>query len=302
MTRLGETKNPPRARDGVSAKTAATVASAAPSSGGHGKMTDAEFQRVSALVGRLTGIVIKEHKREMIHSRLTRRLRALGLPNFADYLSLVESEAGAKEIGELINAVTTNLTAFFRESHHFDHFKSDILDPMLSSGASRIRVWSSACSSGEEPYSIAMTALSAGANRHRDFKILATDLDTNILSRAAKGVYPADRIKGAPEALVKPAVKTLPSGEVEFTSDVKSMITFRQLNLLNKWPVSGPFDVIFCRNVLIYFDTPTKRDIVDRLANLVRPNGALYLGHSESLLGDHPLLISEGRTIYRRRG
>lgn len=294
MTRLGDSTIRPKTGP---SKAAAGEPSSAPS-----KMSDAEFQRVSTLVGRLTGIVIKDHKREMIHSRLTRRLRALGLSSFAEYLNLVESDAGDQEIGELINAVTTNLTSFFRENHHFEHLRNEVLSPLLSSGASRIRVWSSACSSGEEPYSIAMTALAAGANRHRDFKILATDLDTNILARAARGVYPADRIKGAPEALVKPAVKTLPSGEVEFSSDIKSMITFRQLNLLHKWPVSGPFDVIFCRNVLIYFDTPTKKDIVDRLANLIRPGGTLYLGHSESLLGDHPLLISEGRTIYRRRG
>lgn len=301
MTSPAGSSQKPRIDAGVAALVAATAAASASSTPSHGKMTSAEFERVSALVGRLTGIVIKEHKREMIHSRLTRRLRALGLSSFAEYIALVESDAGAQEVGELINAVTTNLTAFFRESHHFDHLKEAILTPMLSAGAPRIRVWSSACSSGEEPYSIAMTAIAAGAHRHRDFKILATDLDTNILARASNGVYPAERIKTAPEALVKNAARMLPSGDVAFTADAKDLITFRQLNLLHKWPVSGPFDAIFCRNVLIYFDTPTKRDIVDRLAHLLRPEGALYLGHSESLLGDHPLLVSEGRTIYRRR-
>lgn len=300
MTRLGGTRVTARTEIGAAAQAAAALASQGASS--QGKMSDAEFAKVSALVGQLTGIVIKDHKREMIHSRLSRRLRALGLGSFAEYLDLVESDAGAGELGELINAVTTNLTAFFRESHHFDHLRSSIIEPMLSSGAPRVRIWSAACSSGEEPYSIAMTALAAGAARHRDFKILATDLDTNILSRAANGVYPAERIKSAPDSLVRGAARSTPSGEVAFTPETKSLITFRQLNLLHKWPVSGPFDAIFCRNVLIYFDSATKRDIVDRLANLIRPEGALYLGHSESLLGDHPLLASEGRTIYRRRG
>lgn len=265
------------------------------------RLTEAQFAEISRLVGELTGIVLKSHKREMIHSRLSRRLRALNLKSFEAYFALLSSDAGADEIGHLINAVTTNLTSFLREGHHFDHLKAEVIAPMAASGASRLRIWSSACSSGEEPYTIVMTALSTnGFSKIRDAKILATDLDTEILARAKRGVYDEDRVKSVPKALLD-AAATRRGDSIEFSPQSKSFITFRQLNLLHKWPMSGPFDAIFCRNVLIYFDAPTKRDIVDRMANLLRPDGALYLGHSESILGDHPLLSSEGRTIYRRR-
>ncbi len=266
-----------------------------------GRMTDAQFASVAKLVGDLTGIVIKDHKREMIHSRLSRRLRALKLDTFDAYLALVSSPQGADEIGELINAVTTNLTAFFRESHHFDHLRDRLIAPMAAAGASRLRIWSSACSSGEEPYSIAMTALSVERfSAIRDAKLLATDLDTNILARAQAGAYSADRIATIPKPLADRFVTKTPDGGA-IKAEVKKLLTFRQLNLLHDWPMSGPFDAIFCRNVLIYFDGPTKRSIVDRMTKMIRPDGVLYLGHSESLLGDHPLLQSEGQTIYRRR-
>ena len=265
------------------------------------KMSDEEFRRFARLVHDLTGIVIKEHKREMIHSRISRRLRALSVPSFAEYLKLVESPAGQDELGELVNAVTTNLTAFFRENHHFEHLKDEMLAPMAAEKAGRIRIWSSACSSGEEPYSIAMTVLESAAARAPDLKILATDLDTNILARAAAGVYPADRVKPIAEPLRRKSFVEEPGGEHRARDELKRLITFRQLNLLHAWPMSGPFDVIFCRNVLIYFEADVKRAIVDRMAELLRPGGTLYLGHSESLLGEHPLLSSEGKTIYRRR-
>lgn len=282
--------------------TATRIAGARPAADGvAAAMTAAEFQRITALVNQLTGIVIKEHKREMVHSRISRRLRALGLPNFAAYLDLVESPRGADEIGELINVITTNLTAFFRENHHFEHLQQEILDPMAAQRAGRIRIWSSACSSGEEPYSIAMTVLGSAAAASADLKILATDLDTNMLQRASNGVYPEDRVKPIPAHLAKRALTRCASGDYAFSDAAKRMITFRQINLLHDWPMSGPFDAIFCRNVLIYFDADTKAQIVNRMAQLLRPDGALYLGHSESLLGEHPLVVSEGRTIYRRR-
>lgn len=265
------------------------------------RLSGRDFDRVSALVMRLAGIVIKEHKREMIYSRLARRLRALSFDDVSTYLDFVESPAGEAEIGELINAVTTNLTSFFRENHHFEHFRTQMLEPMAASGQSRVRVWSAACSTGEEPYSIIMTALSAqGFRQFGDFKLLATDLDTNVLARAQAGVYGDDRQKGlSPDQLARYFSKSSDEGVV-VRDEVKSFITFKQLNLLHDWPVKGPFDIIFCRNVLIYFEIDVKKKIVDRLTRLLRPGGALYLGHSESLLGDHPLLKSEGKTIYRR--
>lgn len=265
------------------------------------KLSDADFQRVSALALKLAGIVIKEHKREMVYSRLTRRLRALNFPTISAYLDYVESPAGADEVGELINAITTNLTSFFRENHHFEHLRDEMMAPMAAEGRRRVRLWSSACSTGEEPYSIVMTLLSTpGFERLPDAKLLATDLDTNVLGRAASGVYASDRQKGLSDAQIKRFFQVKPNGDLEARAEVKKWISFNQLNLLGDWPMRGPFDVIFCRNVLIYFDATTKRAIVDRLTRLIRPGGALYLGHSESLLGDHPLLRSEGRTIYRR--
>ncbi|MEM9725292.1 MAG: protein-glutamate O-methyltransferase CheR [Pseudomonadota bacterium] len=275
--------------------------SAAAPVGSAAKMTDEEFRRFAALVNVLTGIVIKEHKREMIHSRISRRLRACNMSSFAEYLTLVEGSNADAERGELINAVTTNLTAFFREAHHFDHLRDHMLAEMAAAKQSRVRIWSSASSSGEEPYSIAMTVADSRIAQTADVKVLATDLDTDILARAAAGRYPADRVKPIPEGLRRKAFVELPGGEFEARDEVKRFLTFRRLNLLEEWPMSGPFDVIFCRNVLIYFDSDVKRGIVERMARLLRPGGALYLGHSESLLGDHPLLLSEGKTIYRRK-
>ncbi len=277
-----------------------THASAAPSQTfDRVELTDEDFRLASALVGRLTGIVIKEHKREMIQSRLSRRLRALGMSTFKQYLEYVQSDAGQGEIGELINVVTTNLTSFFREAHHFEDLKSVALPRAMTENPNRIRIWSSACSSGEEPYSIAMSVLESAAARSRDLKILATDLDTNILARAAAGAYPAERCAAIPPAMLQSATNQR-GGDHVFNEKVKGLITFRKLNLLENWPFSGLFDVIFCRNVLIYFGADTKRQLVDRMARIIRPGGTLYLGHSESLLGEHPLLRSEGKTIYRR--
>ena len=264
------------------------------------KISDDEFARAAAMAYKLSGIVIKDHKREMMQSRLARRLRALKIDGYSAYLDYVDDEKGRDEIGEFVNVVTTNLTSFFREKHHFEHLRDAILNPMVASGASRIRIWSAACSSGEEPYSIAMTVKNSKAANMHDLRILATDLDTNMLSRAREGVYPTERLAQAPRGMVSAATVTK-GDKVTFRPEIRSMITFNQLNLLHNWPMRGPFDVVFCRNVLIYFDLDVKRRIIDRIARLIRPGGALYLGHSESLLGSHPHLCSEGRTIYRGR-
>lgn len=265
------------------------------------EMTDADFARVSRMVETMAGIILKDHKRQMVYTRLSRRLQALGMDRFDDYLNHVESPAGTVEAGEFTNAVTTNLTSFFREAHHFSHLAKDVLAPLLQAGERRIRIWSAGCSTGEEAYTIAMTALGERATADgRDFRILATDLDTNVLSTGKKGFYPEDRLKGVSEALQRAHMKKCEDG-AEFHEKIKSLISFRKLNLLHDWPLKGPFDAIFCRNVVIYFDAETKARLVNRYAELLSPNGALYLGHSESLLGEHPLLRSEGRTIYRRR-
>ncbi|MEC9433714.1 MAG: protein-glutamate O-methyltransferase CheR [Pseudomonadota bacterium] len=280
---------------------ASRSASDAGAYGGEFAMSDAEFQRVADKVFEIAGIVLKSHKRQMVYTRLSRRLRALGMSSFTTYMDHLESGAGAKEITEFSNAVTTNLTSFFRESHHFDHLRHEVLEPLGKAGKSRIRVWSAGCSTGEEPYSIALTARAAARSLGgADFRILATDLDTNVLAKAKAGIYPEARVADVPAELRSGAVVRKGS-DVEMSAQLKAMIAFRQLNLLHAWPFRGPFDVIFCRNVLIYFDAETKAGLVRRYAEALTEDGILYLGHSESLLGEHPLLSSEGRTIYRRR-
>ncbi|WP_118137327.1 protein-glutamate O-methyltransferase CheR [Oceanicella sp. SM1341] len=267
--------------------------SPSPETGKDAVLTEANFKAIAERVYQLTGIVLKEHKRQMVHTRLSRRLRALGLTDFDSYLRLLDSPESAAEIGELMNAITTNLTSFFRESHHFDHLRSEVIEPCMAKGASRFRIWSAGCSTGEEPYTIQMTMQAAGGLAHRwDYRLLATDLDSNVLARAAAGVYAADRVTGVPPAVLSAAASQRPDGTLEMRPVLKAPIRFRQLNLLHQWPVKGPFDAIFCRNVLIYFDTETKLGIVDRFADLLAPHGALYLGHSESLLGEHPKLLS----------
>lgn len=267
---------------------------------GEFEMTDADFRRIADKVFRTAGIVLKEHKRQMVYTRLARRLRALGMTSFSFYMDHLDSAAGAAEQEEFSNAVTTNLTSFFRERHHFDHLRARLLEPAAREGRRRLRIWSAGCSTGEEPYTIAMTAQSAGALA-RDFRILGTDLDTNVLARAHAGVYRADRTQDIPTEMKSAALRRLSAEEVEVVPAVRAAISFRQLNLLHAWPFQGPFDAIFCRNVLIYFDAETKAELVRRFAGALAEGGTLYLGHSESLLGEHPLLISEGRTIYRRR-
>lgn len=264
------------------------------------RMTDDQFRRIAERVFATCGIVLKDHKRQMIYTRLARRLRALGLDDFGAYLDLLEGRDGAQELQEFTNAVTTNLTSFFREAHHFDHLRSTLLEPAAAApGRARVRIWSAGCSTGEEPYSIALSALASKAAERCDLRILATDLDTKVLSKAEAGVYPADRAADVP-ADVRAGLSRR-GDQVEASRAARDLIAFRRLNLLHDWPFSGPFDVIFCRNVLIYFDAATKASLVDRFAKVLAPNGVLYLGHSESLLGEHALLTSEGRTIYRRR-
>lgn len=261
---------------------------------------------VAKLVYEHAGIVIREHKEAMARGRLARRVKVLGLGSIAEYCAYLRTPAAADEIPELINAVTTNHTAFFRERHHFDHLRKDVLPHLMQERAGRrgrIRIWSAACSSGEEPYSIAAIARDViGHRSDLDFRILATDIDTDILDRAAAGQYPAEQFERLPPDL-RPLLKLEGQngrGEVRIAEDLKRLIAFKRLNLIEAWPMKGPFDVIFCRNVFIYFDTPTKAAILDRYVALLQPGGFLYLGHSESLPQPHPQLRLIGRTIYER--
>ena len=268
------------------------------------EFTDSEFKRLRELVHSLTGIALSEAKRELVYGRLARRLRKLRLTSFTEYCRLVESDESA-ELQELTNAITTNLTSFFREDYHFKQLGAEVLAQIESKrlGKRRIRLWSAGCSTGEEPYSLAIVMREALAHLAGwDIKLLATDIDSKVVATATEGVYAADRFKGvAPERLRNwfQQVAGQP-GHFAASAELKSLITFKQLNLLDPWPMKGPFDVIFCRNVVIYFDKATQRGLFDRLADLQEPGGWLFIGHSENLLNVTRRYKLVGRTVYRR--
>lgn len=279
---------------------------AAPTRDREFEFSNDDFQSLRALVREITGITLSDAKRELVYGRLSRRLRALDLPSFREYRNLLASADGQAEIGEFVNAVTTNLTSFFRENHHFEYLRSAFLEPLATAGARgrRIRIWSAGCSSGEEPYSIAMTIAESLPDWQRyDIRILATDLDTEMVARGTAGVYREDRLDGMdPKRVAKWFHRRTEQGRTVYEVDrsLRDLISFRQLNLMHPLPMSGPLDVIFCRNVIIYFDKDTQRDLFQRVAPLQRPGALLFLGHSESLfkVSDDYSLI--GKTIYRR--
>jgi chemotaxis protein methyltransferase CheR len=285
---------------------AATV-TANPGGGSDFELTDANFNRLCELVRVHTGIALSDAKRQMVYGRLVRRLRALKVASFADYVQLLEG-ADPLELQAFTNAITTNLTSFFREAHHFDYLAEHLLPDVAAraGGAGRLRIWSCACSTGEEPYSIAMVLREQQARLSGiDAKILATDLDSNVLATGAAGVYPADRLRSVSRARAAEFFKEgsgQHQGTVKVAASLRQLVTFKQLNLMQEWPMHGPFEAIFCRNVVIYFDLETKRALFERMAQLQAPGALLFLGHSESLyrISDHYELI--GRTIYRRIG
>ncbi len=264
-----------------------------------------DFRYLAALVHERTGIVLASHKMNLVYARLTRRLRALRLTSYGEYCRLLQSEAGAEEIGFLINAITTNLTKFFREGHHFDHLREVLRrshPPAPGGGRRRLRIWSAGCSSGEEPYSIAMTVVDAIADLAQwDARILATDLDSSVLDVAEAGAYRGEAVAGLPKPLrLRHFERDAGTDQWMVAAAVRRLVAFRQLNLLDSWPMRGPFDAIFCRNVMIYFDAAAKNDLVRRFAALLKPCGWLYVGHSESLLHHQSMFAVRGRTIYQK--
>lgn len=265
---------------------------------------DGDFRKIVQLVMNTAGIVLSDRKRPFVQSRLGRRLRALGMTDFRQYCRLLEAPAGEEERSNLINAITTNHTSFFREPHHFSYLANTILPKLANSEAGqsrRLRIWSAGCSTGEEPYTIAMTLREHQAMlKDWDVKILATDLDTNVVAHASEGIYESDRLESVPPSYRKRFVTELDDDRSRMNDDIRSLISFAPLNLLQKWPMRGPFDVIFCRNVVIYFDKPTQRKLFDRYAEMLRPTGSLFIGHSESLLNVTDRFDLVGRTIYRR--
>jgi chemotaxis protein methyltransferase CheR len=267
--------------------------------------SDTDFDALRKLVKEITGINLTDQKRELVYGRLARRLRVLQLQTFAEYRDIL-SEDGGEEIRELCNAITTNLTSFFRESHHFDYLRDHVLGPLQANrnASRRVRIWSSACSTGEEPYSLAMTVFESFQDlRSWDVKILATDLDSDVLAKAQRGVYGADRMRNMDRQRLE-GFFTEQRGRdgpcYEVIPELKSLITFKQLNLMHTLPMKGPMDAIFCRNVVIYFDKDTQRELFARIAQLQRAGDLLFLGHSESLFKVSDNYSPIGKTIYRR--
>ena len=261
--------------------------------------THADFERVRKLIHQRAGIALSPQKEDMVYSRLARRLRSYGLRRFSDYLTRLEA-SGPDEWEVFVNALTTNLTSFFREAHHFDM----LADQMLRSRSRPFHIWCSAASTGEEPYSLAMTAVEAFGSWTPPVTIVASDLDTNVLKHGETGVYGIERI----EKLAADRVRQFflrgtgkQEGFVRVRPELQKLVRFQRVNLLDSnWPIKGGLDAIFCRNVMIYFDKPTQYGILSKFNPLLVPDGLLYAGHSESFMHAADLFRSLGRTVYER--
>lgn len=261
------------------------------------RFTREDFDRVRALIHAHAGIALAASKEELVYSRLARRLRATGLRSFGEYLATLQSDAAEWEA--FVNALTTNLTSFFREAHHFP-----VLAGLLRDRAQRpVRLWCAAASTGEEPYSMAITAIETlGAAAADNVHILATDIDTQVLAKASTGIYAQERVERlSAERLRRFFLRGTGAnaGKVKVRPELRRMITLRRQNLLDaRWESTGPFDAIFCRNVLIYFDRPTQQRVLQRFAAVLAPDGLLFVGHSEALHHAANLFRLRGRTVY----
>jgi chemotaxis protein methyltransferase CheR len=269
-------------------------------------ISDAEFRYLRDLIYAHTGIALSDHKRALVCARLARRLRHWGFTTYTQYYELLtERDPEERELMELINAITTNKTDFFREMHHFQFLAEHVLPTLQLTHQRRVRIWSAACSTGEEPYSIAMTVCESLPLDKFDVKILASDIDTTVLERATAGVYPAEAVGRIPEALRARYFlrgSSANEGRARAKPILQSLIRFRRLNLIaESWPMQGPFDVIFCRNVLIYFDKETQRRLLQRFTELLRRDGYLMLGHAEAIHGFEKSLRTVGHSTYQRR-
>jgi chemotaxis protein methyltransferase CheR len=258
------------------------------------------FGRISATIQELAGIRMPRGKETLVRSRLTKRLRALGLTDFDAYLDYLDADTTGTELREMVDALATNKTSFFREAAHFDHLVASAF-PAFEAARQAPRVWSAGCSTGEEPYTLAMLmrehlTLSAPL----DARILATDISGKALRAARLGEYPAATMSDVPASLLQRYFNRTPSGSYSADVSLRSLIAFARLNLMDTWPMKGPFDVIFCRNVMIYFDREARERLVGRFWSLLREGGTLYVGHSESLSGLRHAFTYVQPAVYRR--
>jgi len=270
--------------------------------------TEDDFRKISKILHEDAGIFLSDAKATLVYSRLTKRLRTLGLESFRDYCSLIASERGVDERQKMIAALTTNVTRFFREPHHFEHLKTHIIakkaDHIRKGG--KLRIWSAACSDGQEPYSIAMAILSVVPEAATlDVRILATDIDQNMIAHGRAGLYSNDSMSAVPSDLRERWFSSKASGATrtwQVNDRLASLVSFRELNLVGTWPMKGRFDAIFCRNVVIYFEERTQQKIWSRFVSSLTPDGRLYIGHSERISGEAAeKFLSDGFTTYRLR-
>jgi chemotaxis protein methyltransferase CheR len=272
-----------------------------------GNMSRKQFGALRELAFTHAGLSIADFKKVMVQRRIKSRLTALSLPSVSSYLDYLSQPQGSGEIQSLINALTTNKTSFFRESDQLDHLQSVVLPRLMAaktaSKQGRLRIWTAGCSSGEEAWSVAMTvAATLTPASEWDARVLASDIDTDILEKAKAGLYPLGELDTVPREFRKRFFKPIDRGAktAEVTDILRRMITFRHFNLHEQWPLKGPFDVIFCRNVMIYFDKPSQKRLVERFVDVLEMGGIFYSGHSECLHGLSKRLHACGRSIYRR--
>jgi chemotaxis protein methyltransferase CheR len=267
------------------------------------------FHQFSQLVYQQCGINLHEGKRELLQARLNKRLRATGAESYQEYYQVITSPDNQAEVIQFLDCISTNLTYFFREPKHFEFLEQlalpELLEAKRKSGNMRLRLWSAACSTGEEPYSLAMCVVQQLSEAEkREFRILATDISTRVLDIARKGLYSRDRVDKVPGWLRQKFFLRRDDGDgepyFEVAPALKQLIAFRRLNLKERYPFSGPFDYIFCRNVMIYFDKQTQQDLIQKMATYIAPGGYLFVGHSESLTGlKHPLKYVRP-SVYRK--
>ncbi len=265
-------------------------------------LSDREFSRIKNRVYSVAGISLSDAKRTLVISRLTKIVRALGLPSFDAYVDYLERGGSAQDGQNFVNALTTNLTRFYREDHHFEHLRAHVGALIAERPrGTRLRIWSAGCSTGQEPYTIGMDLLAAFPELRRwDFKLLATDIDTAVIAKAARGIYPEGELSGlSPERarlFERPG-----DGTIRIPGEARDLVSFKPLNLIGPWPMKGPFDAIFCRNVAIYFDKPTQGEVFGRFSKLLAPEAFLYIGHSENLGSGGEGFRLVGKTIYQSK-
>lgn len=273
-------------------------------------LTDANFKRFRDLVFAQSGIHLSEHKRELVRTRLGKRIRALDLSGFNEYYDYIKTDVTGSEAIRMIDAISTNLTFFFRENRHFEHMRDVALPEIVADkrkrGDTRLRIWSSACSTGEEAYSIAIVVHEALGDRPPfDVKILATDISTEVLAAAARGLYRKEKLDGVPKMTLQKYFEPDRSSDdremYAVKKDIRDMVTFRRLNLMiDKFPFGGKFAIVFCRNVMIYFNRQTQADLINKLYDVIEPGGYLFIGHSESLTSIEHRFGYVAPTVYQR--